>query len=221
MTIRIIRKGDVVLEEPVLLGKRPPGRPKRKHAMPVGSVALPTGMTWDRLRIEFLTENLSGDRLRAYTLRELCEKYSLNYGSLRNVASSEKWGAQLTEMVKSKRDKSTEVVQAVQMVNEVEVRVRQAQFARLTMNKAILRIQAIDPAKLSVKEAVELLRLGMQEERKALGLVDTVVYIKPPETDTGSHGAEDAVRVAMAIISSLASPGEPRDIGEIIDSDNN
>ena len=55
---------------------------------------------------------------------------------------------------------------------EIEIRQRQAQIARFLTDKALRRLINLPPEQLTKKEAIELVRLGLGEERKALGLPD-------------------------------------------------
>jgi hypothetical protein len=59
------------------------------------------------------------------------------------------------------------------------------QFARLAAEKAAQRIAMIDPTKLSIKEATLLLKLGLQEERAALGLADATVIKNQEDAESG------------------------------------
>ena len=70
---------------------------------------------------------------------------------------------------------------------------------------------------MSAKDAIALLRVGLQEERRALGLIDKVTY----EADSGDAEAQKltAVQQAMAIIDRIAKerPTTKPEDGKVID----
>ena len=156
----------------------------------------------ERAKRKFITENLDPRRETPYTLKMLSEDLGLSYGHLRNHSSKGKWTDELETERQRLQIETVHEIHAAERVNEIEIRGRQANFARLAMNKAILRIQDLDPKDLTAREAIELLRLGLTEERKALGLIDTVTYAVPQGSVT--EGKHEAVKKAMALLDQLA-----------------
>jgi hypothetical protein len=91
---------------------------------------------------------------------------------------------------------AVEAVKQLSIVNELEVRLRQATISRQAINKALAAIDGIDPSKLDVKDAIALLRLGLENERKALGIPDNVRFEMPKD----AGGEQTAVVEAMDLI---------------------
>src|SRR5207237_9239561 len=69
---------------------------------------------------------------------------------------------------------------------EVDVRFRHARLARSLQQAALERLVAIRPGELSVKLAVEMLRIGIDAERVALGLGDVVPKLARKRSGGGS-----------------------------------
>jgi len=157
--------------------------------------------TYDKYMQHYLKENLY-ERDRPYTLEDVSKHFGVTYGYIRNKASKHKWNVVLHDILMRRQKESASASQELQVVSEVEIRMRQARFARLAMNKAILKIQAIQPDTLTVREAMELLRLGLQEERRALGLIESVTYAIPATDPDVSKLS--AIQQAMAVIDQIA-----------------
>lgn len=128
------------------------------------------GVDWNLVREDYFARNLRSGRTARSTLKEVAVTWGVPYKTVRNRASSEKWSEQL-------RDRTVQHATAVatrlhreDVVDETVVRLRHAKTARLAVDKAFARLATIDPDELTVREVVELLRLGLVEERKALGL---------------------------------------------------
>lgn len=167
-----------------------------------GDSDLPEGLKkLERAKLLYIRENLK-DGDTPYTLRMAAEEVGLSYDYVKLTSSQEKWRDQLKEIVTERMKEVTDATRTFAIYDEVAVRTRQAQFARLAQNKAILRIQALDPDKLTVKEAIELLRLGLDQERRSLGMVDQVVQVN---TDT-TPATRDVINEALAVIRSLPAP---------------
>jgi hypothetical protein len=173
---------------------------KSLDSLPI-TESLPKGISWDQLRLEFFVKNLNPQGKKLLTLHALAKTHGLNYGSLRNVACKGKWTVELRRLLKEKQELADQFIQNLQVEQEVEVRTRQAQFARMAQNKAILKLSMIDPKNLTVKEATELLKLGLQEERRALGLEED--YTAPPPSSIRSSQTQEAISKAMGIIQNL------------------
>src|SRR5207237_8009910 len=81
---------------------------------------------------------------------------------------------------------------------EVDVRFRHARLARSLQQAALERLVAIRPGSLSVKLAVEMLRIGIDAERMALGL-DEVAPKLLDDGDDNLH-VKEAVQEANEIL---------------------
>jgi hypothetical protein len=133
---------------------------------------------WEILKKDFFEQNISG---RGCTLRQFAEQHAIKYTHLRNKSSTDNWSPELeeeresrakliAEQVQAAHSESLSIVQGEAINNEVTVRLRHARNARGIQAKAIERLRTVAVAELTVRESIELLRLGMLEERIALGL---------------------------------------------------
>lgn len=156
---------------------------------------------WVSIRLDFLNENLMVGRSDAFTLKQLAAKHNVGYGTTRNRAAEEGWHEDLKRLLTDLKIESDAGVMSVQLESEVEVRVRQANFARQAQNKAMAKLTMINPEQLSTQEAIMLWRWGMQEERKALGLDDN--FQAPPAGVTRSNQTREAVRIALEAVRGL------------------
>jgi hypothetical protein len=92
------------------------------------------------------------------------------------MSSKQGWMNLLRERMTSHQQTTLDTLNTLVVVNEVEIRQRQARFAREAIDKAIEGLRTLDAKKMSTKDAIGLLRVGLQEERRALGLIDKVTY---------------------------------------------
>lgn len=155
---------------------------------------------WEHVRLEYLNTNLEAavkDGTPPLSLKVLAEKYGLNYGTLRNRASEEDWSGQLAVMRTAHKEAIKDRVVHLTLQSEIEIRARQVSYARLAQDVAMQRLLEINPAELTPKETIELLKLGTELERKAAGMEDG--YIQAPGTLKDTQTRE-AVRQAMTAL---------------------
>lgn len=139
-------------------------------------------LDWEDIREEFIEQNLI-ERDTRFTLKQVAAYYGVNYGTLRNRASNEKWADELEQRRASQQRLITEKLREARGVfNEIELRVRQARFAQSMQQKAMLKLTALQPKDFTVKDAIDMMRLALVEERKAVGLPDKYEF-------TGSTGS--------------------------------
>src|SRR5690349_17044215 len=79
---------------------------------------------------------------------------------------------------------------------EVDVRRRHARFARALQEAALQRLIAIKPDELTPKLAIEMMRIGVDFEREALGLGDVAPNLH--------HDGEDQLRLRKAVETATA-----------------
>lgn len=148
----------------------------------------PKGVDWSVAKVDFLTQNLRREAGgKPYTLRDVAEKWGVSYGQVRNVAARDKWNQELAQQKEARAKAAVQSVQTYEQYNEAEIRSRQARYARLAMGKAMQKLNSVDPAKLTVKEAIELLRLGLVEERKALGMPEAFTFTPAQQGEDGEY----------------------------------
>lgn len=127
---------------------------------------------WKLLKADYITENIKKAKDKPFTLKELSIRWKIAYKTIRNKSSEEHWNDELRERI---TDQQIEILQKVQddmIESEVEIRQRQAQVVRYLSDKALRRLISIPPDELTKREAIELMKFSLAEERKALGLPD-------------------------------------------------
>lgn len=152
----------------------------------------PSKVDWARVREDYIVQNLDPNRERPYTLKEVAEKWHVSYGHVRNIASEQKWREQLREHAQKRADESIEEARKAIAFDEAEIRVRQQKLARLAQALAGKKLQEIvnDPdliAKMSPREATELLRIGLDQERNAVGLPREYAVTELPDTEDDKY----------------------------------
>jgi hypothetical protein len=82
------------------------------------------------------------------------------------------------------------------MWDETEVRRRQAGMARVAIAKALEALKYIKASDLSPNEAFRLLKLGLEQERRALGIPNVMPpeHQPPPEDKYGCVRSTTGIR---------------------------
>jgi hypothetical protein len=157
---------------------------------------------WDLLRMEFFKFNLQPERVSPYTLKDLSEKYGVDYGTIRNQAATEKWRDELKMMIDERREEMKRMIlDNSQIEGEIEVRLRQAHVSRLCISKALLALEKLNPDKMKPMEIIMLMDLGLKQERASLGLSET--FIPPTQSTTQNTKVERAVNGALQAMERL------------------
>lgn len=136
---------------------------------------------WIKIKAKYLTENLRTDRATPYSYTDIAREFGVVPGTVRNRASKEKWKDALLDAVREKAENDVNVAKEATSFDEAETRHRQATYARVAQAKAILRLRDLDASSLTIREAIDLLKLGLNEERSALGLPNE--YIAAQDRD--------------------------------------
>ncbi len=138
---------------------------------------------WRTIKIDWLAKNLRVGQ-KPFTLKQVATKWGVAYGTVKNKAYRDGWRNQLTQ-AKAERDKRSSVIVARYVT---EVRWLQARLARVAIVKAMKALKQKD---LTVSEAIRLVKLGLEQERRALG----IPKLRPPEhhppTDDEYESVED------------------------------
>ncbi|MGW8177557.1 MAG: hypothetical protein ACWGQW_02010 [bacterium] len=150
---------------------------------------------WPALKETYISRNLHPKHGEMYTLRDLAKEFGLDYFNVRNRSHLDKWGPALKQAIADRDVRVRELIneyrakvligaQEGSLEEEIEVRKRQSAIARVMYEVGFLRITSIDPMAFTPKEAIELVRLGLQEERRSLGVPDKYeVYASDTPSD--------------------------------------
>ena len=145
------------------------------------------GSKWALIREDYLAQNLRRAKEDpSYTLKQCAEAHGVSYQYIRKVASDQGWADMLRERADELRREALARMQGVALFDELEIRTRQATYARLASSLAYRKLQSLgeaDVKALSIKEAIELMRIGLTEERQALGIGDVVRVPDGPRDD--------------------------------------
>ena len=139
---------------------------------------------WPTLKHEWMAKNMSPSG-PPFTLKELAVRYGVVYGTVKNRAHREGWRVELTEALAERDKQATTEVMSRAVWDVAEVRWRQARIARVAMTKAMAALAKIDVDKLTASEAIRLLDLGLEQERRALGIavVTRIEHERAPQDD--------------------------------------
>jgi hypothetical protein len=127
---------------------------------------------WELLYLCWLKKNLEGDLAKPYTYQDLGKEHKIPHKTIRNHAAKEKWQDKLAQEKARIEQEIISTIQSSQITSEAKVRQRQAFDSRKLLDKAMAKLNAVKPEDLTIKQAIELAKLGLTEERKALGLPD-------------------------------------------------
>lgn len=136
---------------------------------------------WASLKEEFIDLSLKGAAIHWPTL---ALKYGFEVNTVRNKASINKWYAEIENRRKMREEVlETKLTERTAMAldelnrdfatNEAAIRSRHATMARGLQGRAITRLKEIPLSDFSPRDALAMLKLGIDEERFALGLSQT------------------------------------------------
>lgn len=135
---------------------------------------------WNLIREDYVTLKVNGSPM---TMREFAKRHHVQLPYLHRLSSDQKWGEIVKQRVEDINNRVTDqLVQrsadAIGLVrqsfatSEAELRERHAKISRDIQGKAITRLNQIPVSKFTAREAIDLLRMGMEQERRALGIPD-------------------------------------------------
>lgn len=141
------------------------------------------GPKWDQLREEYFERMLNGDPI---TLKDLAEKYGFSHNTVKEKSSDQKWAKQIIKLKEQREqligeklaERTSLVIDKLNddfATNEVEIRRRHALIARGLQIRAVKRLKEIDMKDFGPRDALAMLKLGLDEERRALGLPEFYV----------------------------------------------
>jgi len=111
---------------------------------------------------------------KGFNLKHVAEKYGLALGTVRNKASDYHWRDRLRNKIAEINENTADEAKEVLELDITSVRKRQATMARLAASKAAVRLQDLNVKELSVPDLINMLKMGLEQERKALGIPDKV-----------------------------------------------
>ena len=159
---------------------------------------------WQELRDLYIKKNVNPANGTPYTFKLMATELHLNYTTLRQRAARERWNDSVADALDQRSSEALEVITAKGVVNECEIRTRHMRVSRLALSKAEERLNKLKPEDLSIKDTLELLRIGITEERRAAGLVDTVGLNVSGEVHTSS-GAGFSLDSARDLLGQLVT----------------
>lgn len=137
---------------------------------------------WIFLREEYIRRNVGGD---AVTLADFAKENNLKYGTVQQQAFRHRWTAELEDrLARTTRTVTEELakrsVEAIDTLRgrlaetEADVRMRHVKIARKMQLKALTFIDAGN-YEMTVRDAIDIMRIFAIEERKGLGLPEVYV----------------------------------------------
>lgn len=124
------------------------------------------------IELDWIKENLLCDPAKPFTYEDLGKKHGLSSKTIRNKASRDGWSKKLAEAKKTIQQRIIIDLQKSEVNSESSVRERQANIARKALDIAFAKIDKLSPEELTVRQAIEILKFALPEERKALGIPD-------------------------------------------------
>jgi len=124
---------------------------------------------WNLVKEDYLARNLTVRNGPAASLRDVALAWKLPYKTVRNHAAAERWRDELRARTLEQATELASQIKAQNLADETALRLRHAETARQAIHKGLERLNSLNAQDLSPREAIELLRLGLSEERKALG----------------------------------------------------
>ena len=125
---------------------------------------------------------------KRFTLKQVAKKWNVAYGTVKNNAYRDGWRSQLVDSISDRDKRSLKEVRDRAMWDETEVRWRQARLARVAIVKALKALTQLD---LTASEATRLLKMGLEQERRALGIPKLSPPEHHPPTDDEYESVED------------------------------
>ena len=134
---------------------------------------------WVKVKNRYLQENLDPARVEAYSLKAVSKETGLDYGSVRRHAAKEKWRDELAARIEERDSAAIDEIQVDADYSEFEVRSRHIELAQILQAKGLGRLKEIEDegGNISVKDAIELVKLGVDLERKSIGIRDGSLFI--------------------------------------------
>lgn len=202
---------------------KPPGPAKTKDE----TDATIRKARWASLKEEFLDLSLAGAHIHWPTL---ADKYKFDVNTVRNRASTQKWYAEIETRRKAREEiLDTKLSERTAMAldelnrdfatNEAAIRKRHATMARGLQGRAIARLKEIPLSEFTARDALAMLKLGIDEERFAMGMSQTFEGSSAPPPNTQYQPLVDQIgghqkvqKIGMLLLAAIKDT--PLDTGE-------
>jgi hypothetical protein len=148
---------------------------------------------WPRVKAIYFERNLERDRNTPYTLKMLAAEVNVAHGSIRDRASKEKWTDELRAASLKRSEHAIDAARERAAFDEAEVRIRHQIIGKLLIAKSIERLKNLDVTKLTLKETVYMLTVGVEMERAAVGMGHEYV----PAVSVAESGEYETPQVKM------------------------
>src|SRR3954453_19550092 len=112
-------------------------------------------LDWNLVREDYFARNLRTHGAVPNSLKEVAAAWGIAYKTIRNRASAERWNQQLRERMVAQASAVAQRLQSSELVDEIAVRMRHAMVARYAVDKALQRLETLDPEELSPRDLVE------------------------------------------------------------------
>lgn len=143
---------------------------------------------WIMIREQWMESHI---QKKGMNFRQLAAANDISWAQVRNRASQEDWTGQLelrlqhydqevARRLGAAANAVTEKLQDQFIGNEIEIRRRHAKAARGIQGKALERIATMSIEEMKPSDAIAMLKLGLEEERRAMGMPND--YVAPAET---------------------------------------
>ena len=160
---------------------------------------------WELLYLVWLQRNLERDHTTPYTYQSFGEDEGIPPKTIRNRASKDKWQDKLDKVRTQIEQNIVSTIQKSKVNTESEIRKRQAVILRTLQEKSLKRLELTKPEDLTLKQAIEIIKFAMPEERKALGLADKYEVTNIQENSGGDYISVEDRKLKIQHVDTLAN----------------
>jgi hypothetical protein len=129
-------------------------------------------LNWDLIKRDFILSRTDNKKGKALTLKQLSQKHSIPYGTLKNKASKEKWIEFSNQKNKELSIKVTTEIQNQNILNEIEVRTKNFKSATVCLDRGLEKLSQLTEEEISPQLAVKMVELGIKSRHTSAGLAD-------------------------------------------------
>jgi len=175
-----------------------------KDAVTVALHGRPRKYDWALICRDFIATGLVAGKRPTYA--EMAKKWGLPLTTVRARASADRWVEMYEAAVVERNEQALTVLMDSAVLDEVEIRRRQVSIGRLCASLGIARLDMIDPGELTVKEATELVKLGVDIEARGAGLTkEFVLNLRESDSRDRKTEREKLTEVGTNLLEWIAS----------------